>query len=291
MGRLPHAGGGIGLTPGVKVHSRKDTALKRLLITGAAGGLGSVARARLGHMAEILRVSDIADLGAAAAHEEIVQCDLNNGAAVMDLLEGVDGVVHFGGQPTEGPWSKVRDANINGMYHLYEACRAHGVGRVMYASSNHAIGFYPVEQQLDASVRPRPDGLYGVSKVFGEAIASLYHDKFGIETACVRIGSCFPEPVDHRMLQTWMSYDDFMRMIGCIFEVPRLGCTIIYGASDNNRRLWDNWMAGHVGWHPKDSADQFKAKLDAAMAVPGPEEAASKYHGGKFCDFPIYPEE
>ena len=256
--------------------------MKRLLITGAAGGLGKLARARLGHMADILRLSDIDDLGEAAANEEIVCCDLGDKAAVEDLVAGCDGVVHLGGISVEHPWDLIMNANINGVFNLYEAARKNGAPRIMFASSNHAIGFHKQTDRLNASSSVRPDGLYGVSKCFGENMASMYHDKFGVETACVRIGSCFEEPRNHRMLATWLSPDDFVRLIERIFAVPRLGCPIIYGGSDNTVSWWDNGSVSYLGWRPQDNGEVFRPKIDQAMDQPGPNAPDVVYQGGFF---------
>ena len=166
--------------------------VKKLLVTGAAGGIGRAIRTMLEPVSKTLRLSDRAGLGEAAAHEEIIYCELTDRDAVDALVAGCEGIIHRGGQSVEADWQTVRDSNIEGLYNLYEAARIHQVKRVLFASSNHVIGYYPQTQLLDAYSPPRPDGLYGVSKVFGEALASLYHDKFGIETAIVRIGSCFP---------------------------------------------------------------------------------------------------
>ncbi len=262
--------------------------MKRLLITGAAGGLGTLARARLGHMADILRLSDIDDLGEAAASEEIVYCDLGERAAVEDLVAGCDGVVHLGGISVERPWDMIMNANINGVFNLYEAARKNGAPRVMFASSNHAIGFHKQTNRLDASSSVRPDGLYGVSKCFGENMASMYHDKFGVETASVRIGSCFEEPRNHRMLATWLSPDYFVRLIERIFAVPRLGCPIIYGASDNTVSWWDNGSVSYLGWRPQDNGEVFRPKIDQAMDQPGPDAPDVVYQGGFFATDGIY---
>ena len=256
--------------------------MKRLLITGAAGGLGAMCRSRLTHLAETLRLSDIADLGTAEAHEELVPCDLGDAAAVRDLVDGCDGIVHLGGQSKEAPWPVIRTANIDGVVNLYEAARRTGCRRILFASSNHAIGFYRQTDHLDASVPTRPDGYYGVSKVFGEAIASMYHDKFGIETANVRIGSCFPEPADHRMLATWLSADDFVALIERVFRVPVLGCPVIYGASDNDVSWWSNDSVAWLGWRPADNSEKFRADLDARMDPPGPDDPRAVFQGGTF---------
>lgn len=256
--------------------------MKRLLITGAAGGLGQAMRPRLAHLAQTLRLSDIADPGDTGPNEETVLCDLGDKAAVADMVAGCDGIVHFGGISTENAWEPIRNANITGVFNLYEAARAHGRPRIIFASSNHAIGFYRQDQRIDDSVYPRPDSLYGVSKVFGEAIANMYHDKFGQETLIVRIGSSFPEPKDHRMLSTWLSYDDFARLIARAFDVPKLGCPIVYGASANEATWWDNSNTEWLGWRPRDNSEQFRAKIDAAMPKPGPDAPEVVYQGGTF---------
>lgn len=256
--------------------------MKRLLITGAAGGLGSMCRERLTHLAEIIRLSSRSDIGEPAPHEEIMRCDLADRSAVEALVESCDGIVHLGGQAKEACWEVIRDANIEGMFNLYEAARKHGRPRIIYASSNHAIGFHRQNTSLDADSPTRPDGLYGVSKVFGEALASMYHDKFGIETACVRIGSCFPKPRNRRMLSTWMSYDDFVRMIECIFRVPVLGCPIIYGASANDATWWDNRAVSYLGWHPRDNAEAYRAALEAETEPLAPDSPDALYQGGMF---------
>ena len=263
--------------------------LNKLLITGANGGLGSVCRDRLGHLAKSLRIAARKGLGAARENEEIVYCDLGDKAAVEAMVEGCDGIVHMGGQSVEAKWETVRNANIDGMFHLYEAARKSSVTpRIIFASSNHAIGFHKQTERLDANSLTRPDGLYGVSKVFGEALASMYFDKFGIETASIRIGSCFPEPKNHRMLSTWMSYDDFVQLIERIFAVPRLGCPIIYGASANAASWWDNREVAYLGWTPQDNAETFRAKVDAAMSPPPADDATAVYQGGAFCSDGIH---
>ena len=264
--------------------------MKRLLITGAAGGLGSVAREGLGHLAETLRVSDIADLGAVGSNEEMVTCDLADAAGVMELVRGCDGIVHFGGVSTEGPFRPILAANIEGVHNLYEAARAHGVRRIFYASSNHAIGFHPVDRVLDGSEPYDCDGFYGASKVFGEQIATLYWHKFGIETARVRIGSCFPEPRDRRMLGTWMSYADMLRLIERVFAAPWLGCPVIYGVSANPASNWNNAAVAYLGWEPQDSAEPWRAALEAADPDPDPSDPARRHHGGGFVAMPVHSE-
>ncbi|SER73363.1 uronate dehydrogenase [Tranquillimonas rosea] len=262
--------------------------MERLLITGAAGGLGRMMRERLSHVATKLRLSDIADLGEAGPNEELVQCDLADEAAVHDLVAGCDGIVHFGGVSVEDRFDKIMAGNIQGVYNLYEACRANGMPRIVFASSNHTIGFHPQDRHLTAHDPMKPDGLYGVSKCFGEAIASMYHSKFGQETALVRIGSCFPRPTNHRMLATWFSPDDFVSLIETVFNVPRLGCPVIWGVSDNDEMWWDNSAARYLGWRPKDSSSRFREEVEAENARPAPDSPDALWQGGKFTADPIY---
>ena len=262
--------------------------LERLLITGAAGGLGTLARARLKPLARILRLSDIAAMAPAGEGEEVVPCDLADRAGVDALVAGCDGILHLGGISVEKSFEAILGPNIVGAYNLYEAARAHGMPRIVFASSNHAIGYYRQDQAIGPDVRVRPDGFYGVSKCFGEAVASLYHDKFGQETALIRIGSCFPEPLNHRMLSTWLSPDDFVALIACVFRAPKLGCPIVYGVSDNDACWWDNTAARYLGWRPKDNSERFREKLDAAMARPAGDAPDAVYQGGAFTAEPIH---
>ncbi|MGF1592563.1 MAG: NAD-dependent epimerase/dehydratase family protein [Kiloniellaceae bacterium] len=256
--------------------------MKRLLITGAAGGLGSLARRRLTGLAEILRLSDIADLGAAGPHEELMPCDLADFTRVQALVDSCDGIVHLGGISVEDSWDRILPANIQGTYNIYEAARLSGVKRIVFASSNHAIGFYKRETRIDATDPVRPDSLYGVSKCFGEALARYYWDKYGVQTAAVRIGSCFPEPKDHRMMATWLSEDDFVALIERVFSAPKLGYVTVFGASDNEEQWWDNRCAGYLGWRPKDSSEQFRAMIDAKCEKPDAEAPVNRYQGGAF---------
>ncbi|SNY97731.1 NAD-dependent epimerase/dehydratase family protein [Halomonas sp. hl-4] len=255
--------------------------LERLLVTGAAGGLGSSLRPHLAMLAKRVRLSDIADMGTADAHEEVVQADLSDPQAVNALVEGCDGIIHLGGMSVESPWEAILSANIMGTYHLYEAARKQGKPRIVFASSNHAIGFYPRTTRIDTDVAHRPDSLYGVSKCFGEDLASLYFHKFNIETLSVRIGSCFPEPADARMMATWMSVEDFMSLLERAFVAPKLGNTVIYGASHNRESWWDNGKVAFLGWAPKDSSEPWRDKINQQPAQD-PDDPAVVYQGGKF---------
>lgn len=257
--------------------------LKRLLITGAAGGLGQLARENLGDLAQHLRLSDISPLQAASPQEEIMCGDLSDAAFVSQLVEGCDGILHLGGVSVENHFEAILSANIIGVHNLYNAAQQHGQPRILFASSNHTIGFHSPSTRLDASSVTRPDSYYGVSKCFGEAVASLYYDKLGQETAIVRIGSCFPEPQDVRMLSTWFSPDDFLALIRRVFTIDTLGCPVIYGVSANRDAWWDNHEIDHLGWKPKDSSEAYRAQVEArATAQGGEADSQPQFQGGAF---------
>src|SRR5689334_4925428 len=255
---------------------------RRLLLTGAAGGLGRVLRPRLLRLCSTLRVSDVAELEPAGPCEEAVRVALEDAAAVRGLLEGVDAVVHLGGISTEGPFEPILDANVRGTYHLYEAARAHGTRRVVYASSNHVTGFYRQDEVIDPSMPMRPDGHYGLSKAWGELVARFYFDRYGIETVCLRIGSSFPEPKDRRMLATWLSYDDLERLVAASLTAPVVGHSVVYGCSDNTTTWWDNRSAAHVGFRPLDTSEPFRAAVEARQPLLDTTDPAVRYQGGAF---------
>ncbi|SOE95277.1 uronate dehydrogenase [Burkholderia sp. D7] len=255
---------------------------KRILITGAAGALGTVLREALKPYASTLRLNDRSALGEVAENEEHVICDLADKSAVFEMMKDVDMVVHLGGAPRENTFQVVLDSNIVGSYNIYESARQTGVRRVIYASSVHAIGFYECTQTIDADVPQRPDSLYGVSKAFVENLSRYYFDKFGIESVCLRIGSCFPKPVDRRMLATWLSYDDFAHLVVRSLVSSSVGHMIVYGNSDNSANFWDNSQAGYLGYRPKDTADIFQNEVFSQTPIPDPRHPAIRFQGGQF---------
>lgn len=259
----------------IKVH-------EKLLLTGAAGGLGKALRERLKANCSVLRLSDVQAFGEAAQGEEIVLADLADANAVDAMVQGVDAIIHLGGVSVEGPFGPIFQANILGAYHLYEAARKHGVKRVVFASSNHVVGFYRQGETLTADHPPRPDGMYGLSKAFGEDLSRFYFDRYGIETACVRIGSSFAEPRDRRMLASWLSFDDLHRLITACLTTPVLGHSIIFGMSDNAVTWWDNSRARHIGYVPQDSSDVFRDAIYARTPNPDLNDPVAQYQGGGF---------
>jgi uronate dehydrogenase len=253
-----------------------------LLLTGAAGGLGKALRQRLKANCTVLRLSDREAVDAANKDEEVLLADLADAAAVNAMVKGADAIVHLGGVSVEGPFGSILQANILGLYNLYEAARLHGVKRIVFASSNHVTGFYRQDQTITADDAPRPDGMYGLSKAFGEDLSRLYFDRYGIETACIRIGSSFPEPKDRRMLATWLSFDDLHRLITACLTTPVLGHSIVFGMSDNAVTWWDNSPAKHIGYVPQDSSDVFRDAVYARTQAPDLSDPAVIYQGGGF---------
>jgi uronate dehydrogenase len=254
----------------------------RLLLTGAGGNLGQELRPRLKAYCDVLRVSHRRELGPATAGEEVQLAALEDKDQMMALLEGVNAVVHMGGVSTEQPWDPILAGNIVGMVNLYEAARLKGVQRIVFASSNHVTGFYRQDEVVNTRMPPKPDGFYGLSKAFGEDLAQLYWDRWGIETVSLRIGSSFTEPRDRRMLATYLSYDDLERLVVAALTAPIVGHSIIYGMSDNQTTWWDNTHAKHIGYRPLDSSDGFRPAVEARQQTIDPHDPAAIYQGGAF---------
>jgi uronate dehydrogenase len=255
---------------------------KRLLLTGASGGLGKVLRPALRELCTTLRISDLKAPADPSANEEPVACDVGDRAAVLELVRGVDAIAHFGGQSIETTFDTICHANIVGTFNLYEAARKHAVKRIVYASSSQVTGFYPTDIIVDPSMPVRPSSLYGVSKAFGESLSRLFFDRYGIETCCLRIAMAFPEPTTHRMLRSYLSYRDLVELVRRGLLAKDIGHAIVYGVSANRDTLWRNPHAAKIGWAPRDSSEPFRAAVEARQPVPDPNDVQNRFHGGKF---------
>ena len=255
---------------------------KKVLITGAAGTIGSVLREGLKGKYETLALSDIAPLGEAAPGEQLFEnADIRDIDATQATMEGVDCVVHLAGIPVEDDWEKIMPMNLIGCYNVFEAARRAGVKRVIFASSNHAVGYYRRARPIDTEVQPRPDGRYGVSKVYGEALGRLYADKYGMAVSCLRIGSFQPKPQDLRQLMTWISHRDTVHLVERCIDHPDYHFAVVYGVSNNTRNKWDNSKVDWLGYRPQDDAEDFAAELYAKEDTEHP--IAKPFHGGMFC--------
>lgn len=251
-----------------------------VLLTGASGALGRTLTRALGQRGWRLRLTDIApfpdELPAEAAFEA---ADLADRDAIARLAAGCGAILHFGGVSVERPFDEVVGPNVGGLYNVYEAARKAGA-RVVFASSNHTIGFHERATTIDSESPFRPDGYYGASKVWGEMMGRLYWHKHGIESVLVRIGSSFPKPVDARMLATWLSYDDLARLCERAVLAEATGCAVIWGTSRNGRMTW--WAGDdreRIGWEPQDSADDFADEL--AGKVSG-DPFVERFQGGAY---------
>ncbi len=248
---------------------------KKVLITGAAGRIGSIVRRYLGQKYELSGVDlkGVDDIPCTVA-------DLGDLDAVRPAFQGQDTVVHLGADPSpQGSWESILHNNIIGTYNVYEAAREAGVQRIIFASTNHVVGFYPLKQdpyraiyegRLKEVRRPfplltpemyRPDSYYGVSKAFGELLGSYYHDEFGISTICVRIGWVMT-PDDPTFapsaLSLWLSHRDAAQLIERAIDAPAsVGFAVVYGMSRNSLRIWDIETTERLlGFVPQDGAGE-----------------------------------
>ena len=259
------------------------TTMQRILITGAAGDVGMRLRRLLKGIYPNIRTSDIRTPSDLGKGEEFVAADLADVGQVERIVAGIDGVVHLGGFSVEGPWEAIHKSNIVGCYNLFEAAYRAGVKRVVFASSNHAIGFYRRDQKIGVDVTVRPDSRYGVSKAFGEALGALYADKHGLRVTCIRIGNVNDKPLDKRRLSIWISPEDLAQLIRIGLEHPEIHFEIFYGASDNAAGWWDNSNARRFGYHPQGRAEDFRADAMAAQAKLPADPVAERFQGGPYC--------
>jgi len=255
--------------------------MKTVLITGAAGSVGSHLRRELaGRYA--LRVSDVKPITNLGEDEKFIQGDIARMKDALLVTKGVDAIVHLGGFSVEGPWETILEANIVGLYNVYEAARRNKVKRILFATSNHAVGFYRRDEKIDHRVYPKPDSRYGVSKVFGEALGSLYADKYGLEIFNMRIGNVNPEPVDKRRLSIWISPRDLAQLVSIGIDKPGIKFEIVYGISGNKRAWYDNSNAHRLGYRPQDDSEPY-AEETLAREKPSNDAIAEAHQGGIFC--------
>ncbi|MFI1589935.1 NAD-dependent epimerase/dehydratase family protein [Streptomyces halstedii] len=264
---------------------------RTVLLTGAAGGLGTLMRGLLPAYGYELRLFDVAPI---EGEPDAVVADLRDRDAVREAVRGVDAIIHLAGISLEAPFDTILRSNIEGTYNLYEAAREEGVGRIVFASSNHAIGYTPRPRDGDplipVSTPHRPDTFYGLSKAFGEDLAQLYWDKHGVETVSVRIGSCFMEPTSVRMLSVWMSPGDGARLFHAALTAEHVEHTVVYGSSANTRLWWDLTSARSLGYEPQDDSEQYADTLVAEQGELDPGNPDHARVGGHFVtNPPVWP--
>jgi len=252
--------------------------MKTVLITGASGDVGSYLRRELAGKYK-LRLSDKRNLKKTKG-ETFMRADISKMADAMKITKGVDAIVHLGGYSVEGPWEAIHKANIVGCYNIFEAARKNKVRRMLFATSNHAVGFYRRDQKIDHRVYIKPDGRYGVSKVFGEALGSLYADKYGMEVFLMRIGNVNMQPIDKRRLSIWISPRDIAQLVSIGIDHPEVKFEIVYGISGNTRAWYDNSNAMRLGYRPQDNAETYAAEI-LPKEKPG-DPFVDTYQGGIF---------
>jgi uronate dehydrogenase len=256
--------------------------LTKIVLTGAAGRLGSYLREPLTRLCDTLVSTDIKEQpGTLYEGEQYVQADLADFDAMSAVIEGAEMVVHMGAFVDEGPFEQLLGPNFIGSYNVWEAASRHGVRRVVYGSSIHAVGMYPKNQFIDADVPHRPDTFYGLAKCFTEDLGRMYWEKRGLESVHMRILSC-AQVNNARALGSWLSYDDLIQLVTRCIETPVTGFAVIYGVSDNDRAPVDNAKASFIGYRPKDNAEQFAAEVLAAEPPMDPQDPNHMCHGGPF---------
>jgi len=252
--------------------------MKTVLITGATGDVGAHLSRELAGKYE-LRLSDRRPQTPPKG-QSFAKADISKMSDALRITKGVDAIVHLGGYSVEGPWEAILQANIIGCYNGFEAARRNGVKRIVFPTSNHAVGFYRRDQTIDHRVYIKPDSRYGVSKVFGEALGSLYADKYGMEMFMIRIGNVSPRPIDKRRLSIWISPRDIAQLVSIGIDHPDIRFEIVYGISGNTRGWYDNSNAARLGYRPKDNAEAYALEV-LAREKPG-DPRAEMYQGGIF---------
>lgn len=261
--------------------------MKKLVLTGAAGRLGSILREPLSRMADELVSTDIADdVGDLHKGERYVKADLADKQAIDEIIEGADMVIHFGAIVDEAPFETLFGPNFLGSYHVWEAAYNHKVRRVIYSSSIHAVGMYSKDQFIGTEVPHRPDSFYGLAKCFTEDLARMYWEKRGIESVHLRILSC-SKVTNARMLGTWLSVDDLIQLVTRSIDTPLTGFKIVYGVSNNDRAPVDNNEASSLGYRPKDNAEQFAEEMLANEPPMDPKDPTHACQGGPFASIPL----
>jgi uronate dehydrogenase len=253
--------------------------VRRLLLTGAAGGIATAVRPLLRQLAEEVVLTDRSEPGGLAAGERFAAADLADPAPWERLATGCDAIVHLGAVPNEAAFDVLAGPNLFGPFHVYEAARRAGVPRVVVASSGRATGFYRVGERLDGDATPRPDGLYGATKAFSEALGRMYADKFGLTVVALRIGTFEERPTTTRDLSTWLSHGDARRLVRAALTAPLDGFLAVYGVSANTRAWWD--LPPQLGYEPVDDAEDYAAEVAPDDGIPfqgGP--ATARDYGG-----------
>ena len=255
--------------------------MTKVALSGAGGQLGRFLRpALLAQGIDLRSAGGRRPLNELRPQEDVCHGDLRDPASVDQLLRGVDVLLHLAGTSVERPLPEIIENNLIGLHAVYEGARRHKVKRIVFASSNHAIGMHSVDTKLGLDCDFRPDGFYGLSKMWGEGLARLYWDKHGIESVCVRIGSAVPKPTEFRQLSTWFGLDDLLQFILCCIEAPEVGFLVAWGVSNNTRSYWTPTGCERLGYVPRQNSEDYAADI---LQHPNPlDEIGQQYQGGSF---------
>ncbi len=264
--------------------------MTKVALSGAGGNVGSVLRpALLKHGVRLRSAGGFQPLAPLSSEEEVCHGDLRDPAVVDQMLEGIDILIHLAGTSVERPLPEIIENNLRALYEVYEGARRHRVRRIVFASSNHAIGMYRVEEKLSLDCEFRPDGFYGLSKAWGEAMTRMYWDKHGIEGISVRIGSTLERPTEYRHLSTWLGYDDLVQLMMRCIETPRVDYLVVWGVSNNTRSYWSQIGAERLGYRPVQNSEDYATEV---LKQPNPlDETAQQYQGGGFVSMNYTPTE
>lgn len=256
--------------------------MTKVALSGAGGNVGRILRAELPKHGIALRsAGGSRPLEPLHAGEDLTHGDLHDPAVVDRLLEGIDVLVHMAGTSVERPLPEIIENNLRALHEVYEGARRHGVRRVVFASSNHAFGMHPAGSRLKLDADFRPDGFYGLSKVWGEAMARMYWDKHGIEGVSLRIGTAMGRPPENfRQLSTWMGTEDLVQLVLRSIRTERVGYAAVWGISANTRAYYDLGEGNAIGYQPAQNAEDW---AEAILAQPNPLDAvAQRFQGGSF---------
>jgi nucleoside-diphosphate-sugar epimerase len=243
-----------------------------VLITGANGLIGRHLRNTLRQPTRHLRLLDIATQPVLEPGEEatLIEGSFLDADTMVSACDGVEAIIHLGGLSTGGyEWREYLEVNINGTREVLETARQRGVPRVIFASSNHAVGFHPIEgdETVPDYLFPRPDSFYGVSKAAGESLCSLYHDRYGLDTICLRIGSFRDRPIEQRNLWSWLSPGDCTRLFEASLNAPSPGFRVVWGVSKNSRGIVSLHEANELGYDPLDNSEDYADEIATASAA------------------------
>lgn len=255
----------------------------RILITGGAGRVGGKLRRELRTRVELIRSFDRLPSPDLAANEAGIVGELSDMAALEAAMDGVDGIVHLAAVPTELSWDVMIQNNVVGTANVYEAAFRRGVKRVVFGSSNHAVGFYPRGVRLDHTSPCRPDTRYGLTKCWGEDVGSLYADKYGVKSLHIRIGNALGPPQSLRTMAIWISARDLAQLVMIGLTHPEIHNTIVYGVSDNATGWYDNSAAFALGYRPQDRSEDHIETARAGEATQTTDSVGRYFQGGPFC--------